>query len=793
MRNIEEIAAEEDAILREVWRARLRWIFNLLGFALSLWGWVHFSRGFIGAGALAVTLGLICWAAGWGLLRVFLGSWTAFWVGIPSLGLSFGLYFFTRLPSFYWGKDPAFWYSVHAGAVDAPLWSPLSYLLGEAACFMAPAFRFSLLPILSVTVLSLALFLTAQDYFFRLKNKTPLNVLLALLVCGVLILSPPFWNAGTRASGMPAGLGLLLFLCQRSLLGSEERPWKAVYFLLGLLVSVHPFWGLLGLFRHWGSLDPEGRDVKRNLFPFVAGFTPYLWVFFRAGRVFPSWGGDHPFLEALKSWRFLGTPVEGSTLMAAWTSMGWSLALLMATAALLWFLNFFKWKAGAKIQLSVLDFWVWVAAGLGGILFYAPTSFSPGPSFLWFGVGLGGMFLAPLEKGIERRQVTFFSGKPLIGMGFAAVLLSAAAAFLPGQGPDLGHPYFPQQHALNLLQTLGPKSVLVCHDPFDAAACREARLMEPSAQEEVLLDERYLNRRWYVTQVIRHEPEILFSNILGPPAEVLNRMVLDNKDLWDIHWDLPVLPAGWKGSPAAPTVLTQEFQGTAASAQDPEKAQYRLDLAGLNGSGEDLGSNGFLTDKSDLRGSGYFDHYILGFNELGKYLMGQGRYPGAIHAFERAVKLDPGFKEPQSYLDQMYAKQNILEAARLEFEKAVKTGPAQITQWTDQLEKAQKSKDDAQAALLLDQMVHLNAQLADAEFQLSKIYGKEGRVEESKSLLESSVKLNPQQLEAEMNLGHLMERLSNRIKAEEAFRAVLEIDPQNKEAQVELWKLLNKP
>jgi tetratricopeptide (TPR) repeat protein len=449
----------------------------------------------------------------------------------------------------------------------------------------------------------------------------------------------------------------------------------------------------------------------------------------------------------------------------------------------LWFLNFFKWKAGWKIQFSSLDFWIGALAGLGGILYFSPPMETPGPTALWFVAGLGWTVLKLMEKGTEKKQNTFISGGILAWIGAGCLLLTIGVPWIPGLGSQLGHPYFPQQHAMNLLETLGPKSILVCQDPFDAVACREARLMEPVAMDAVILDEQYMDQRWYLTQVIQKFPEVLFSDLTGAKEDLLKTLIMNNRDLWEIYWDLPVLPPEWEGPPAVPTVLAQEFEGPTVDFIDPEKVQYHFDLGALpEGDQATGGAN-----------SVYFSRYVLGFNELGKYLLGKGRYPAAIHAFERSVKLDLAFREPQTYLAQMFSKENILEAARLQFENTIKTHPQKISGLMRELEEAQKANDDGKTVTMLDQMIHLNADLADAEYQLSKIYEKEGRAKESKAMLESSLAMNPQQLEAQMSMGRLMARLGNRIKAESAFRAVLEIDPQNKEAQVEMWKLLNKP
>jgi tetratricopeptide (TPR) repeat protein len=785
MRNIEEMAAEEESLARQVLRSRLNFLFRTAGLGLSLWGWFLFQRGEMGKGALLVTAAFVLWALSWDILQVLRGSFPSIFSAFFSFAFALVLYFLTRLPSFYWGSDPAFWLSVHAGAVNEPPWSPLSYLLGQAACFLLPALQFSILPILSAFVLAGAFYFLAQEYFFQLKNKSLLGLIWVLMVCAALAASAPFWDNGTLGSGLTAGLGFLLLVFQRVLLSQEERPWRALYFILGLLWSVHPLWGLLGLLCHLGSMDLDGKMMKNNLPPLLAGLTPYLWVPFRAGRFFPSWGGDHPFAQWLGGgWRnFVPISGQDGLILPGLKALGWTTALLAALVAFLCFLNFFKWKAGWKIQFSSLDFWVWVTSGLGCLFFYLPSTGAPGLTSLWFAAGLGGSLLKLLEKGAERRQGTFFSSRAIAWIGTVGLALALGLALLPGQGPLLRQPYFPQQHALNLLKTLNSKAILVCEDPFDAAACREARLMEPTALDAIILDQDYLDQRWYVSQVMAQNSEILFSDITGPPVEVLKRIVMDNRDLWDIHWDKSQLPPDWKDPPAAPTVLTQEFAGPVTNRFDPEKAQYQFDLSALPDAGKDPGRRSYE----------YFFRYVTGFDELGKYLMGQNRYSAAIHAFERSVKLDNSFQEPQNYLAQMYSKQNILEAARLEFEKTVKTQPQKISALMKELGDSENSKDETKTVALLDEMIHLNAELADAEYQLSKIYDQEGRSQDSKTLLESSVNLNPQQLEAQMTLGKLMARMGNRIKAEEAFRAVLEIDPQNKEAQVQIWKLLNKP
>ncbi len=780
MRNIEALAAEENSIAWEARRKDFRRLFLWAGTGLGIWGWYLFSREQMGKGALFILGSLVLFGLVWGILRVFNGSFLSFGMGLLAGLCGLALYSYSRLPSFYWGHDPAFWLSVQAGAVTEPFWSPLSYLLGEGAGFLMPWLRFSFLPELSAGLLSIALFFILQVYFGELKSKTLRNLFFAFLICLALGASAPFWNAGTMGSGIPSVLGFLLFLFQALLLKTEERPWKGLCFLLGLLWSVHPLWGLVGTVNHLGSLDFEGKRLKRNIFPFFLGVTPYLWVWFRRGKFFPSWGGQEPFLEMWRQWKSLWLThlTEDWIPLPALQAMGWIAFALGCLTLLVLLLNALGWKAGGKFRFSVVGFWVWVLAGAGGWLFYSASSELLGPTILWFLTGWGVTLLKLMEKGVEKRHSIFFSGTPFAWLGSAGLLLSLGLIFIPGQSYWRSQFYFPYQHALNLLQALGDKSLLVCRDPFEAVACVETRLMEPAALKSVILDQKYLNRKWYVTQVMAREPGVLFSNVFESPDEILLGLIHDNSGSWDIHWDLSALPNGWKGPAAFPTVLTQEF--TQASI-DPELAQYRYDLAAMPAEGP---ARDEMTRK-------YYARYVAGFDELGKYLMGLGRYSDSIHAFDRSLKLDPSFQEPQTLLAQIYSQKNILEAAQLEFEKIIKVQPEKIADLMRDIEEAQKTKSDPKTVALLDQMIQLNSELANAQYQLSKIYDKEGQSLESKTLLEASLKNNPQQLEAQLTLGHLMKQMGNRIRAQEAFHAAMVVDPENKEAQEEYWKLLN--
>jgi tetratricopeptide (TPR) repeat protein len=448
----------------------------------------------------------------------------------------------------------------------------------------------------------------------------------------------------------------------------------------------------------------------------------------------------------------------------------------------LWVLHFIAWPSGKKLSTSPSDAWALILALGLGCLFYSNSGGVTACVAAWVPFGLGSMILTYAQKGLEKQNAKFFSGGFLLALLTALLTLAGMVAFNPGQNCWRQKKDFPLQHAFNLLRPLDRRTVLFMEDAFEAAACREALLMEPLRSPVVLLDVPLLDQRWYASQYFSRVPELLWPALSTSPWAVMDGIVKSNQDDWNLQWGLSQAPVSWSGSPADPTVLTLLFKGKGRQGTLPEQAQYRLDLSSL--------PQGNDSDPLDRR---YLERYALGFEALGRYLLSQNSFSLSIKTLERSANLDPNREEPRALLDQIYSQNNVIEAARLEMEKTVKDHPGRIRTLMALLEEAQKKGEEPRTVALLDEMIRLNSELSDAEYHLSLIYDKLGYPEKSKVMLEASVQLNPQKVDAQLSYGKKMARLGNRLNAEEAFRSVLAVDPVNKEAQVELWKLLNQP
>jgi Tfp pilus assembly protein PilF len=776
MRNIEQMAADEDIRLREEKGERIRGIFLLLGWGLGVWGWYRFSHEDLGSGALAIILSLVFFALRWNAVKSMSMTTKSFALGFLASGIMLTLYIFTALPSFYWGQDPAFWLAVHSGAVTEPVWSPLVYLLGEAASYLFSSQDMSILPCLSAVVTAAALFMAAQELFSNFISEKKFNLVFMFIACAALGLSRPFWNAGTMGLGLVSSLGLLLFLIFRHLLHLEKKYAPISFLLLGLLWSVHPLWGVIGLLS-FGLESPYLRRTLNNLWPLFLGLSPYLWIILRQGKSFFSWGGTNPFLELVKESRELWTNhfLNDWSWMGATQAFGWEVAALLV---LVLALGIFNWFMGVA-TISRIDSWIWFLSGIAALLFYSDSTDYLGVTSLWFVTGIVGF----LSFSFERRAGSGSISKKNLGLiSLLGVLLTCALSWLPGQSYFRSEYAFPQQHVLNLVKALGPQTVLVCDDPFEFNGCLAARWMEPQSPTAFILNKNYLDKRWYVAQWIDREPEFFFSTITGPTDLILKSVILNNQNNWQIQWSRPELPLDWKEPYAGSAVLTQLFQ-CESNLVDPASLQYRYDLSLVPVNEVDL----------DSRSRRYLSRYVEGFKALGRQFLDQQQYSEAIHAYDRAARLDPSDQGAIAALAQIYSQHNILEAAQIDCETIIKTHPQQIDQMMKSLDDAQSRKDETLAADDLGQIVKLNDELAEAQYQLSRIYSQQGRTQEAKSLLEASIQIDPKQVEAQLALGHSLEETGEWAKAEEAFRSVITVDPQNKEAQIELWKLLNKP
>ena len=252
-------------------------------------------------------------------------------------------------------------------------------------------------------------------------------MMIFLLACAAA-LSRPFWDAGTIASGSVDLLGLLLFGWQRLLLNAGEARGENMGLLSGLLFSVHPAWGLLGLLNLILADHREFENKTRAFFFFILGLTPFLWVFLRPLQFFPSWGGSTPFQEL-----FLEAPKLLSDHFALRLEppsvlffLGMGLCSVFGGGAFL--------SGGGRPGPPEKGFLDWVDGfRLGDTFSASSASQRLGPTALWAVAALVEYLIRAGEKQYDRKSGGGLSqGIWTFGVG-AAALLACAAVWIPGQ------------------------------------------------------------------------------------------------------------------------------------------------------------------------------------------------------------------------------------------------------------------------------------------------------------------------------------------------------------------------
>ncbi len=791
MRSIEDLAAEEEARIR---RVRVEWLAKFsawfLAFLLAA-GWFLFAGGDLPWGSLLVALALLGFLVRSGAFSVFPHGSARFLVSLLMGAFAFALFRATAAPTFLDGRDPSFWLAALTGQVVEPSWSPLSYLLVRGVTASKSVAEAAVaLPLVSAFCAALAVFMACQSRFFQGLfgegwRTGPLFA--AFLASSAFLLSRPLWSAATAASGVPATLGLILFLWyDRALSVKNPAPLSARAFLFGLTFSAHPLWGLMALFSFAVKRPPLDLHRPSRWAWFLAGLTPYLWVPIRAEKVFPSWGGKDP----LGTWVAEGWDVLVSRWMNDWDPAvalsAWGMPVAWLSAFVL--LRLLLASKDQPMAVSRLSAVVLALSFLLGSFFHSERTGLLAPVAL-----LVPLLLAQTWVPRERTSPTRKSGLPTGRGGWdgrIAVLAGAVIlAVVPQQRTERQDADLARRHALNLMVSAGPRTAILFEDPGEADACRVLQRTEGVAPGALLLDRGRLTDKRYLSGLILHRPEWLFSSGTGSVDAVFQDMILENIPRWDVRWAISGLPSSWDGVLAGmgrsvhPQVLVQRIVASGTDEPAFEDLSARMDLSGLF--------------PPPLHPDAAFrmrrDRYTRGFMELGDRMARLGRTTLAIRSYERAAKVDPSFEAPREALARLYTEEKVLEAARMDFTKVLKDHPALIRSWMEKVGEFGKDGKDPRVLKALDEVIRLNVELSDAHYHLGILYRREGRDEEAAKLIESAVTLAPQRVEAQMELGRLMLRAGNRVKAEAAFRAVLGVDPQNKEAQRQLWRLLNRP
>jgi tetratricopeptide (TPR) repeat protein len=164
-------------------------------------------------------------------------------------------------------------------------------------------------------------------------------------------------------------------------------------------------------------------------------------------------------------------------------------------------------------------------------------------------------------------------------------------------------------------------------------------------------------------------------------------------------------------------------------------------------------------------GRKYFDKSAQLELAAGVAYYGLRRFPEAINAFLRTIRLDPSVERPYVFLGRMLDQAedklpNITEV----FAAFAKTAPANYLS-SFLYGKALEVDDPTRAEHLLRESIARNGKFWEAHFELGALLEQRGAVEEAAQEIQHSIDLNPQDPASHYRLARLYDRLGKTAEA----------------------------
>jgi tetratricopeptide (TPR) repeat protein len=775
MRQIKEVETEFEPVLKKSLINKV--VFFII---LGLWilGWIEFRFYNFYLGSALIVFAFVFFIVGIFFKKNQIHMDNLSFAFFFMIG-SFLFFSYTKAPVFLWGKDPSIWIAIQNGEVISPLWSPLTYLVGDAILFLSGKHSTLALTLLSPILASLCIGMLSYD-LFKKKSKNILEYSFVAILIGLMGISKIFWEHATILSGSVELLGFLLFLIQKKVLSLSEENEPFSIALIGFLFSVNWIWGCLGIIQHIFTSNRKAHVSFKNIFSFLWGCSGYLWIFFRAEKVFPSWGGEHPFskfiLYSFKNFQNLKIVFGKSLLIAPgviWLIIFGTLLVIS-----------FKFRLMSKKDRIFL----WVS--FLGLMISAGTQIKSVDSvfFVLYSVGmtvLGQM----LDFSLNFKKKIYFL------LSFE-VVVGGLIFFIPYQTCFQQNMYFPMEYALNLKGPRDQNDILIVNKAFTQNSLFELKRLRLVSKCPMILIRKYLSHRWYLKQVIVKYPSILFSKTSSDTWHVLENIILDNINQHSIfitrsnpdskfkHW------LNINKLVLVPHLLVNQIS---YSSQNYGLKHFRFNSIKSVSSllrQFAFGNNVEWSSKNSFNKC--IEKYVAGLYQMGIYFYSLKAYSKSIVDFEYALSLNPKFYPAKHYLNLMYSKYKIIVAAKLKYEKTLTKDPLILSKLQTQEKEAQSAKNIFKVIGILKKIISVNAQLSEVQSALSKIYMLEGKKMLARHLSHLSRKMNSERIHLQVELGNIYKKFGNKIQAEKIYRSILVEDPVDKKIQKKLWQLVNQ-
>ncbi len=155
----------------------------------------------------------------------------------------------------------------------------------------------------------------------------------------------------------------------------------------------------------------------------------------------------------------------------------------------------------------------------------------------------------------------------------------------------------------------------------------------------------------------------------------------------------------------------------------------------------------------------------------------------ALATLRRAVAVAPADPEAHYGLGQQLHVRGDIEAARAEFEQALRLRPgwSHAAAWLGSTELESLRSDVPSATRHLEAAAAADPRYAFARYELGRAYSRAGRWKEAAAALEAAVALNPGYREAYYALGQALEHQGQREAARSALQRFYQLDSAHRE------------
>lgn len=175
-------------------------------------------------------------------------------------------------------------------------------------------------------------------------------------------------------------------------------------------------------------------------------------------------------------------------------------------------------------------------------------------------------------------------------------------------------------------------------------------------------------------------------------------------------------------------------------------------------------------------------HKVRPYSGRGLFYLDQGNFVLAMSDFNKALEINPNFRDAYINRGTIYYKQNKIPQAIADYNKAIQLNPGLVEGYINRGSAYDKLGDLAQAVSDYTKAIELNPEKSEAYNSRGLVYYKLNKLSESISDFNKAIELSPDQEKAYMDRGSSYAKQENYSQAVSDYSKAIEINPHYAEA-----------